>query len=82
MVPAGNKTKRLLSVNHTTKTINHHQSSKNDKTIQSIDSVETHAYGMSKGLIIKKEEIECNNLIKQYKNYQLWLYYKRKHKRR
>ena len=27
MVPAGNKTKRLLSVNHTTKTIHHSSSS-------------------------------------------------------
>ena len=33
--------------------------------MQSIDSKET--YGMIKGLVIEKEEIKCNNIIKQYK---------------
>ena len=36
--------------------------------MQSIDSVETYAYGTSKYLVSEKEEIECNNIIKQYKN--------------
>ena len=36
--------------------------------MQSIDSIETYAYGMNKVLIPKKEEIKCNNVIKQYKN--------------
>ena len=36
--------------------------------MQSVDSIETHAYGRSKNLVSKKEEIKCNNKIKQYKN--------------
>ena len=36
--------------------------------MQSIDSVETYVYGTSKYLVSEKEEIECNNIIKQYKN--------------
>ena len=36
--------------------------------MQSIDSIETDAYGTSKDLISEKEEIKCNNMIKQYKN--------------
>ena len=39
-----------------------------DKRIQSVDSIETHAYGMNENLVCKKEEIKCNNIIKQYKN--------------
>ena len=39
-----------------------------DKKIQSIDSVETCAYGTSKDLVSKREETKCNNIIKQYKN--------------
>ena len=40
--------------------------------IQSIDSIEIYAYGMRKDLVSEKEEIKCNNIIKQYKNYQNW----------
>ena len=36
--------------------------------MQSIDSIEIYAYGTSKDLVSKKEEIKCNNIIKQYKN--------------
>ena len=36
--------------------------------MQSIDSMETYAYGMSKDLICKKEKIKRNNVRKQYKN--------------
>ena len=36
---------------------------------------------MIKNEEIKKEEIKCNNIIKQYKNVLLWLYCKRRHKR-
>ena len=36
--------------------------------MQSIDSIETNAYGMNKKLVCKKEEIKCNNIIKQLKN--------------
>ena len=31
--------------------------------------METYSYGTSKNLISKKEEIKCNNIIKQYNNY-------------
>ena len=37
--------------------------------MQSIDSTETYEYGMSKDLVCKKEEIKCNNITKQYKNF-------------
>ena len=43
-------------------------SSNDDKRMQSIDSIETYAYGTSKGLVIEKEDIKCINIIKQYKN--------------
>ena len=36
--------------------------------MQPVDSIETNAYGMNKGLVYKKEEIKCNNITKQYKN--------------
>ena len=35
-------------------------SSNDDKRMQSIDSIETYAYGRSKDLVSKKEEIKCN----------------------
>ena len=43
-------------------------SSNDDKRIQSIDFIETCAYGTSKDIVSQKEEIICNNIIKQYKN--------------
>ena len=43
-------------------------SSRDDKRIRPIDLIETYAYGTSKDLVRKKEEIKCNNIIKQYKN--------------
>ena len=42
-------------------------SANDDKKIQLIDSVETHAYGTRKDLICKKEKTKCNNIIKQCK---------------
>ena len=42
-------------------------SSNDDKRIQSIDSIETYAYGTSKDLVREKEEIKCNSTIKLYK---------------
>ena len=39
------------------------------KRKQSIDSVETCAYGTSKDLICKKEKTKCNKIIKNAKNY-------------
>ena len=35
--------------------------------MQSIDSIETYAYGTSKDLVSDKEEIKCSNIIKRYK---------------
>ena len=43
-------------------------SSNNDKRIQLIDSVEIYGHGVNKDLVCKKEEIKCNNIIKQNKN--------------
>ena len=43
-------------------------SSNDDKRIQSMDSVEIYAYGMSKDLVCNKEEIKCNNIINNTKN--------------
>ena len=34
--------------------------------MQSIDSIETHAHGMSEDLICKKEKIKRISIIKQY----------------
>ena len=42
--------------------------SNDDKRMQSIDSIETYAYGTSKDLICKEENIKRNNIRKQYKN--------------
>ena len=36
--------------------------------MQSIDAIETYAYGRSKDLVSQKEEIKCNNIMKRYKN--------------
>ena len=43
-------------------------SSDDDKRIQSIDSIESFAYRMSKDPVYKKEEIKRNKIIKLYKN--------------
>ena len=37
--------------------------------MQSIDSIELFAYGTSKDIVSEKENINSNNIIKQYKNY-------------
>ena len=36
--------------------------------MQSIDLIVTYAYGMNENIVCKKEEIKCNNIIKQYKD--------------
>ena len=36
--------------------------------MESIDSIETYAYWMSKDLVNQKEEIKCIKILKQYKN--------------
>ena len=41
--------------------------SNDDKRIEFIDWIETYAYGKNKDLVYMKEEIKCNNRIKQYK---------------
>ena len=56
-------------------------SSNDDKRVQSIDSIETYAYGANNDPVIEKDEIKCNNIIKRYKNDLLWWCYKIKHKR-
>ena len=43
-------------------------SSNDDKRMQSIYSIKTYAYRMSKDLVYKKEEVKYNNIVKQYKN--------------
>ena len=52
-----------------------------DKRIQSIDSIETYTYRMSKDLVCKKEEIKKSNIIKQYKNVELSLHCKKRYQR-
>ena len=50
--------------------------------MQSIDSTEAYAHGISKDLVSEKEEIKCNHIIKWYKIDWLWWFYKKKqHKR-
>ena len=41
--------------------------SNDDQRMQSIDSIETYAYGAIKYLVSEKEEIKCANIIKQCK---------------
>ena len=41
---------------------------KHRKRILSSYSIEIYAYGTGKNLLCKKEEIKCNNIVKQYKN--------------
>ena len=36
--------------------------------MQSIDSIESYAYERRKYLVSEKEKINCNNIIKCYKN--------------
>ena len=37
-----------------------------DKRMQSIDLIETYAYGTSKDIVSEKEEIKRSNIIKPY----------------
>ena len=46
-------------------------SSNDYKKTQLTDYIETCGYGTSKDLVSEKEEIECSNIIKQYKNDKL-----------
>ena len=49
--------------------------------MQSFDSIETCAYETSKNLVIGKEEIKCNNIIKQYKKWLTLMMLKKKKKK-
>ena len=42
--------------------------SNDDKIMQLTDSIETYPKGLNKNLLCKKEETECNKIIKQYEN--------------
>ena len=42
-------------------------SSNDHKRMQTIDSIETYAYGTIKDLVSEKEQIKCSNIIKRYK---------------
>ena len=44
-------------------------SSNIDKRMQSIDLIETYAYGINKDILRKKEEINCNNITKKTKKF-------------
>ena len=37
--------------------------------MQSIDLIETYAYGTSKNLVSEREAIACNSIIKRYKKW-------------
>ena len=37
--------------------------------MQSIDSIQTYAYGIRKDLVSEREEIKCNDIVKRYTNY-------------
>ena len=51
----------------TEKIVNIAWNSNDDKRMQSIDLIETYAYRTTKDLLSRKEEIQCNNIIKQCK---------------
>ena len=44
-------------------------SSNDDSRMQSIDWIETYAYGTSKNLDSEREEIKCNDIIKKNKKW-------------
>ena len=49
--------------------------------MQSIDSIESYAYGTSTDLVSEKEEIKCNNTIKRYEKWlTLMMLQKKKNK--
>ena len=38
------------------------------KRLKSVDSIETYGHGANEKITYKKQEVKCNNMIKQYKN--------------
>ena len=62
---------RLKNEKHNVYTENIHKtalSSNNDKRTESIDQIETYAYGINKDLVKEKEKIKYITTIKQYEN--------------
>ena len=55
--------------------------SNDDKRIQSIDSVETYAFGTSKDIVCQKEEIKCNNIIRKYRKWLTMMILQKKTKK-
>ena len=56
---------RFKSERHNVFTEKNSLGSNDDKRIQSVDSIETYAHGMSKDVIWKKEKIKRINIIKR-----------------
>ena len=50
------------------KTQQRFKSEKQSVFTEEINKTETNAHRMSKDLVCKREEIKCNNILKQYKN--------------
>ena len=46
--------------------------------MESIDAIETYAYGTNKDLVNGKEEIKCNKIIKRYKKRLTWMMLQKK----
>ena len=49
--------------------------------MQSTDLIEIYAYGTSRYLVYKKEEIKCQNIIKQHKKLLTLIMLRKKHSR-
>ena len=65
-------------INSTTNDVQMMISSNDDKRMQSVDSIVRYAYGTSKDLVSEKEEIKCNNIIKQYKKWLILMMLQKK----
>ena len=49
--------------------------------MESIDLIKAYTHGTSQDLVCKKEEINCSNIIKRYKNVLTLIILQIKHKR-
>ena len=56
-------------------------SSKDGERMQSFDLIKTYTYGTGKDLVSEKEEIKCNNIIKQYKKWLTLMMFQKKTKK-
>ena len=63
---------------HTEEIIKPALSSNDDERMQSIDSIETYAYGTRKDLVSEKEDNKRNNIIKQYKKWLILMMLQKK----